>query len=93
MSRISYMVAALATISLVACKPPNRYTLHEGTDPLTGRAATMKLNVETGEVYQLSTINTPQGQWGAWTCYLSGQDAYKAASQLSDRTQTNNPRP
>jgi hypothetical protein len=53
----------------------------------------MKLNVETGEVTQLSTIKTQNGQWGAWTSYLSDQDACKAASQIADRTQTNNPRP
>lgn len=93
MSRTSYIVTALAAITLVACKPSPRYTLHEGTDPLTGRPATMKLNIETGEVTQLSTIKTHNGQWGAWTCYLSGQDAYKAASQLAERTETNNPRP
>ncbi len=93
MKRLLYLFTAAITITLAACKPAPRYTLHEGTDPLTGRPATMKLNVETGEVTQLSTIKTQNGQWGAWTSYLSDQDACKAASQIADRTQTNNPRP
>jgi hypothetical protein len=49
----------------------------------------MRLNIETGEVTQLSTIKSQQGQWGAWTCYMSAAEAYNAALQLAERTATN----
>jgi hypothetical protein len=58
MSRTSYLVTAVAAISLVACKPSPRYTLHEGTDPLTGRPATLKVNIESGETKILKSLNT-----------------------------------
>ncbi|NBZ96645.1 MAG: hypothetical protein EBR40_09525 [Proteobacteria bacterium] len=56
MSRISYMVATLATISLVACKPSPRYTLHEGTDPRTGTRCTFQINERTGEAAALKNV-------------------------------------
>ena len=49
MSRISYIVTALAAIFLVSCKQSARYTLHEGTDPSTGTRCTLQIDESSGQ--------------------------------------------
>jgi hypothetical protein len=62
----SYIVTALAAISLVACKPAPRYTLHQGTYPENGRTATLRIENASGETEILMTAKTSEDLTVHW---------------------------
>lgn len=93
MSCTSYMVATLATISLVACKPAPSYTLHEGTDPENGTRTTLRIDTTTGEAWQLDRIPANSGTLSLWRPILERDIAIKAAAliqkELTNATNSN----
>lgn len=82
MSRISYIVATLATISLVACKPSPRYTLHEATDPRNGNKITLLLDTTKGQAAYLGGYQTTNGTWLVWRGIDDFNRAYKLDLEL-----------
>jgi hypothetical protein len=82
MSRTSYIVAALTAISLVACTPAPRYTLHDGTDPENGTKTTIRIDTTTGEAWQLDKIPANSGTLSLWRPILERDIAIKAAALI-----------
>jgi hypothetical protein len=78
----SYIVTALTAISLVACKPASRYTLHETTDPRNGNKITLLLDTTKGQAAYLGGYQTTNGTWLVWRGIDDFNRAYKLDLEL-----------
>jgi hypothetical protein len=72
----------LTAISIVACKPAPRYTLHEGTDPDNGTRTTIRIDTTTGEAWQLDKIPANGGTLSLWRPILERDTAIRAAALI-----------
>jgi hypothetical protein len=92
MSRLLYLFTAAITITLVACKPASRYTLHEASEPSTGAKITLRLDSTTGEAQSLASMPTTPGARSLfWSPVLSQDIAIAALNAIQQAT--NNSRP
>jgi hypothetical protein len=82
MSAATYTLTAIATITLVACSPSPRYTLHETTDPRDGHQMTVLLNTSTGQASYLGGYKTTNGTWLVWRSIEDFNRAYKLELEL-----------
>ncbi len=78
----SYIVTALAAISLVACKPAPRYTLHETIDPRNGNKVTILLDGEKGQASYLGGYQTTNGTWLVWKGIDDFNHAFKVDLEI-----------